>query len=247
MRTKEWGRREGGWKHLEPVTWSRKYGGRGRSVFALRSPWQDSTPCLLPCSLRAPSVPLPALPCLPALPACLLACLSLNTILQGVSDGCLDAEKAAHNPTCCRLCRSSSKRMLPACAYVPLHTSCPFSSPFLVLTDMPHATCGSPSPLPLAVLYRYLSWVRYRIICSPPPPSPSTEFGPLQLSFHRVCVCSTFMNADRPLFPSGCTGACGQLVIESGGGGGCSREAGAGRGTRDIEDAVRSVSLGPVA
>ncbi|PNH10475.1 putative dual-specificity RNA methyltransferase RlmN [Tetrabaena socialis] len=41
------------------------------------------------------------------------------------------------------------------------------------------------------------------------------------------------------------SGACGQLVIEAnggGGGGGCSREA-----TRDIEDAVRKVGLGPVA
>ncbi|KXZ45270.1 hypothetical protein GPECTOR_56g366 [Gonium pectorale] len=40
------------------------------------------------------------------------------------------------------------------------------------------------------------------------------------------------------------SGACGQLVIETGGGGGggCSREA-----TKDIEDAVRKVKLGPVA
>ncbi|GFR39952.1 hypothetical protein Agub_g30 [Astrephomene gubernaculifera] len=37
------------------------------------------------------------------------------------------------------------------------------------------------------------------------------------------------------------SGACGQLVIEAGGGG-CSREA-----TRDIEDAVRKVGLGPKA
>ncbi|KAG2482924.1 hypothetical protein HYH03_018202 [Edaphochlamys debaryana] len=40
------------------------------------------------------------------------------------------------------------------------------------------------------------------------------------------------------------SGACGQLVVESGGcgGGGCSKEA-----TRDIEDGVRGVKLGPVA
>ncbi|GLC58406.1 hypothetical protein PLESTB_001355300 [Pleodorina starrii] len=50
------------------------------------------------------------------------------------------------------------------------------------------------------------------------------------------------------------SGACGQLVIEAGGGGGCSREAvqggsgcGSGGTTRDIEDAVRKVGLGPVA
>ncbi|GIL87433.1 hypothetical protein Vretifemale_15543 [Volvox reticuliferus] len=36
------------------------------------------------------------------------------------------------------------------------------------------------------------------------------------------------------------SGACGQLVIENGRAGGCSREAG---GTRDIEDAVRNVGL----